>query len=120
MSAEKHDILTREDVTRLITSFYVKVRQDPQLAPHFQNIDWDHHTPIIINFWCMILLGDLTYKGNPLVKHLQMPLKKEDFDKWLFHFTGTVDANFTGEKAEEAKQRAVTIAGMFQWKMGLQ
>jgi hemoglobin len=114
-----HDIQTKEDVTLLITSFYKKVRHDQQLAPHFANVDWEHHTPVIIDFWCMILLGDPTYKSNPLVKHLHMPLKKEDFDRWLFHFRNTIDENFVGEKAEEAKQRAMTIAGMFQWKMGL-
>lgn len=119
MKSDRHDILTREDVSRLIDKFYSKVRADRQLAPHFAKVDWEHHTPVIIDFWCMILLGDQAYKGNPLVKHLPMVLQKEDFDQWLLLFTTTVDENFEGEKAIEAKQRALSIASIFQFKMGL-
>jgi hemoglobin len=115
----KHDIQTKADVTLLINEFYNKVRKDQLLAPHFSHVDWEHHTPIIINFWAMILLGDPTYKGNPMSKHLNLPLQKEDFNQWLSLFTRTIDENFSGDKAAEAKQRALTIAGMFQFKMGL-
>lgn len=119
MTTTKHDILTKDDVTLLITEFYKKVRLDDQLAPHFTNIDWAHHTPIIIDFWSMILLGDMSYKGNPLARHLHLSLQKDDFKQWLHHFTNTVDEYFTGEKAEEAKMRAHSIASIFQFKMGL-
>jgi hemoglobin len=119
MTSTRHDIRTKEDITLLISEFYAKVRKDEQLAPHFSHVDWEHHTPIIIDFWCMILLGDQSYKGNPLARHLQLSLKKDDFDRWLFHFTNTIDENFTGGKAEEAKQRALSIASIFQFKMGL-
>jgi hemoglobin len=119
MSTIQHDILTREDITLLIHTFYSKVRNDEQLAPHFSHVDWAHHTPIIIDFWCMILLGEQSYNGNPLVKHLHLSLKKSDFDQWLFHFTNTIDEHFAGEKAAEAKLRAVSIASIFQFKMGL-
>jgi hemoglobin len=119
MEETKHDIVTKSDISLLINEFYAKVRKDELLAVHFSKIDWEHHTPVIIDFWCMLLLGDQSYKGNPLVKHLQMPLKKEDFARWLFHFTNTINDNFAGEKADEAKQRAQNIAAMFQFKMGL-
>jgi hemoglobin len=113
------DLQTREDVSLLIHNFYDKVRKDEVLAPHFAHIDWEHHTPIIINFWCMILLGEQSYKDNPLAKHLKLILQKEDFNRWLLHFTTTIDELFKGEKAEEAKQRAINIASIFQFKMGL-
>src|SRR5688572_25140907 len=86
----KHDIFTREDVELLITEFYKNVREDEQLAPHFTNIDWSHHTPVIVDFWCMILLGEQRYKGNPLSRHLHLELTNKDFDRWLFHFKNTV------------------------------
>jgi hemoglobin len=120
MTTTKPDILTEEDITLLINSFYSKVRKDEQLASHFAQVDWEHHTPLIIGFWRMILLGEQGYKGNPLAKHLHMQLKKEDFNRWLFHFTNTVNEHFTGEKAEEAKQRAESIAGIFMFKMGIE
>jgi hemoglobin len=119
MTNVKHDILSREDITLLVSEFYKKVRNNAQLAPHFIHVDWPHHTPLIIDFWNMILLGDPKYKGNPLVKHLPMKLTPADFNQWLRLFTETIDEQFTGEKAEEAKQRAMNIATMFQYKMGL-
>jgi hemoglobin len=103
----------------LITEFYAKVRNDEQLAPHFRAVDWPHHTPIIINFWCMILLGDQSYKGNPLLKHLHLSLQQKDFTRWLTLFRETITEHFTGEKANEAIQRAENIAAIFQFKMGL-
>jgi hemoglobin len=119
MNQLKNDIQTRQDITLLINEFYKTVREDQLLAPHFTHIDWEHHTPIIINFWCMILLGEQSYKDNPFARHLKLSLQKEDFQRWLFHFTKTIDAHFKGEKAEEAKQRALSIASVFQFKMGL-
>lgn len=117
---QKSDIRNNEDITRLITEFYTRVRADQQLAPHFAHVDWDHHTPVIIDFWKMILLGDSNYKGNPFMKHLTLSLSKEDFTRWLFHFRNTVDELFSGEKADEAKTRAESIANIFQFKLGLQ
>lgn len=115
----KTDIRSREDIALLITNFYSKVREDELLAPHFATVDWMHHTPIIINFWTMILLGEQSYLGNPLSKHLHMKLEKRDFERWLLLFKTTIDELFKGEKAEEAKQRAVSIAGIFQYKMNI-
>jgi hemoglobin len=119
MTSQKYDIKTREDISRLITDFYQRVRQDDQLSFHFKDVDWGHHTPIIIDFWAMILLGESNYKGNPLSKHMHMNLKRTDFERWLELFFKTVDHLFEGEKAEEAKHRATSIAGIFQFKMNI-
>jgi hemoglobin len=113
----KRDITSAADVELLISTFYSKVRQDDFIANHFSAVDWQHHTPVIVNFWRMILLGDQSYVGNPFAKHVHMKLEKRDFDRWLSLFTSTVDELFEGQKAEEAKQRAVSIAGIFQHKM---
>ena len=115
----KRDIASAADVELLITAFYSKVRVDNIIAHHFNAVDWEHHTPVIINFWRMILLGDQSYIGNPFLKHVHMKLEKQDFDRWLSLFTTTVDELFEGQKAEEAKQRAVSIAGIFQHKMNI-
>lgn len=119
VTSAKTDIVTKSDVQKLITAFYAKVREDLQLAPHFATVDWHHHTPLIVDFWSMILLGDPGYRGNPLAKHLHMKLTTADFDRWLRHFTNTVDELFSGDKADEAKQRAHSIAAMFQFKMNI-
>ncbi len=119
MEIEKRDILTKEDISLLIHAFYEKVKEDVLLAPVFGHVDWDHHTPVIINFWCMLLLGDTDYKGNPFQKHIKLPINTEHFERWLFHFHNTVGEFFSGDKALEAKSRANNIASMFQYRLGL-
>ncbi|RAW02379.1 group III truncated hemoglobin [Pseudochryseolinea flava] len=119
MIQQQHDIFTREDVELLISSFYNKVRHDERLAPHFANVDWAHHTPVITDFWCLILLGEQSYKGNPLSKHLHLELKNDDFERWLSLFKMTIDEHFHGGKATEAKERADAIASVFRFKMSI-
>jgi hemoglobin len=119
MKEVTHDIVQREDVKVLVDRFYDKVKADPLLAPVFRHMNWPHHLPIMYDFWSSMLLGDQTYRGNPLQKHLPLQIDKSHFSQWLALFKKTVDENFAGEKAEEVKMRAQSIAGIFQLKMGL-
>ena len=119
MNEATHDIITRDDIKTLVDRFYDKVKSDPLLGPVFGHIDWPHHLPIMYNFWSSMLLGDQTYRGNPLQGHLRLEINKTHFNQWLALFSETVDENFKGEKAEEVKMRAQSIAGIFQVKMGL-
>jgi hemoglobin len=95
------------------------VKNDSLLGPVFSHVDWPHHLPIMYNFWSSMILGDQTYRGNPLQKHLPLAIDKNHFGQWLVLFRKTVDENFEGERAEEIKMRAQSIAGIFQMKMGL-
>lgn len=113
------DIKNREDIQVLVNEFYAKVQDDPLLEPVFTHVDWPHHLPIMYNFWSAMLLGDQSYSGNPLQKHLPLPIQRQHFQQWLKLFKETVDENFSGEKAEEVKMRAESIAGIFQIRMGL-
>ncbi len=115
----KKDIQNRGDIELLITSFYAKVRTNEILAPHFLHVDWEHHTPIIVDFWAMVLLGDQTYKGNPFAKHIDLKVKANDFQQWLKLFHETVDEYFSGPVADEARNRADNIANIFQYKLGI-
>ena len=119
MSEALHDIKSRADIEHLVNEFYAKVKADQLLAPVFANVNWPHHLPIMYNFWSSVLLGDLSYSGNPLAKHMALDINKDHFSKWLELFTATVDENFLGFNATEAKSRALTIANLFQYKMGL-
>ena len=119
MDKVKTDILTRSDVMVMVDRFYEKVNQDPFLGPVFMHVDWPQHLPIMYNFWSSMLLGDQTYRGNPLQRHLHLGIDKSHFAQWLTLFRETVDENFEGEKAEEVKMRARSIAGIFQLKLGL-
>jgi len=119
MDEMKKEIVSRDDIELLITEFYKKVRQDEKLAPVFAHVDWDHHTPVIINFWSSLLLGDESYQGNPFQKHIQLPIDQRHFERWLALFKQTLQENFQGEKANEAMDRANNIAKMFQFRLGL-
>lgn len=113
------DIETREHVVLMVNSFYDKVKTDPLLGPVFAQVDWPNHLPIMHNFWSSMLLGDRSYFGNPLQKHLPLKINARHFERWLQLFKATVDDHFKGDKAEETKMRAESIAAIFQFKMGL-
>ena len=49
--------------------------------------------------------------------HERVPLNAGQFDQWTKLFTSTVDEHFSGEKAELAKQRALSIAGIMKLKI---
>jgi hemoglobin len=113
------DILTRTDIEILVNKFYEQVKTDELLAPAFAQVDWPHHLPVMYDFWSSILLGDQSYRGNPMAKHMPLKIDQSHFKRWLELFEKTVDENFTGYVAREAKSRAQNIATMFQYKMGL-
>lgn len=115
----KKDIESRSDIELLVNQFYNKVNQDILLAPVFSHVDWPAHLPIMYNFWSSMLLGDLSYQGNPFQKHIHLAINSTHFNQWLALFTETVDENFAGFKANEIKSRAQSIAGVFQHKLGL-
>jgi len=112
-------IETRIEIEILVNKFYEKVKADALLAPLFAHVDWPHHLPIMYNFWSSMLLGDQSYQGNPFQKHVPLPLQAQHFDQWLKLFEATVDENFEGDRAQEVKDRARSIARVFQYKLGL-
>lgn len=119
VTSTHHDILTRADVKLLVDRFYESVKADQLLAPVFAHVDWPNHLPIMYNFWSSVVLGDMSYSGNPLAKHLNLKIGKEHFTRWLELFTATVDEHFAGFNATEVKNRARAIANLFQFKMSL-
>ncbi|HEU5290480.1 MAG TPA: group III truncated hemoglobin [Cyclobacteriaceae bacterium] len=113
------DIKTRKDVEKMVVTFYDRVMEDELLSPVFINVYWPHHLPIMYDFWSSILLGDRSYNGSPMTKHIDLVIKTEHFDRWLKLFKESMDDQFAGPVAQEAKTRAEAIATMFQYKMGL-
>lgn len=119
MSKQK-EIVSREEVKLMVDNFYRKVNDDELLSlvfNDFAGVDWEEHLPNMYDFWSTILLGEMTYKGNPFLKHIPLPIDQEHFNRWLQLFIKTIDENFKGEVAEEAKKRASSIAGIFQYKL---
>ena len=113
-------IHTKEDVIYLVDSFYEKVNKDELLSPIFNDfakVDWETHMPTMYSFWSSILLGEESYTGSPFPKHLPLPIKQKHFDRWLELFHQTVNDNFEGKLAIEAKNRASNIAEIFSFKI---
>ena len=116
------DIRNIEDIILLVDRFYEKVNVDNLLAPvfnEFAKVNWDEHLPVMYSFWSAVLFETNTYKGQPLTSHLELPISTEHFNRWLELFKKTVDENFSGKTAEEAKEKADSIAQIFQTKLGL-
>ena len=115
----KQDITNRSSIETLVNSFYQKVRQDEVIGYIFNDIaqvDWESHLPTMYRFWASVLLGEASFKGNPMRKHIllnaQERLTEVHFDRWLTLWETTVDEHFYGSMATEAKQRAQSIKEM--------
>jgi len=120
----KPDITNRADVEQLVNSFYAKVNENQTLSPIFNEVakvDWPHHLPKMYSFWSSLLLGEQSYTGNPMIKHIDLSRQTEmtelQFSTWLILFTETVNELYEGDKAEEAKSRAANIARLMQHKI---
>lgn len=115
------DIQTEEDIRQLVHTFYDKVRADALLGPVFEDAiagEWEPHLQTMCNFWSTMLLYTGRYKGDPMTKHMPMPIDSRHFGRWLTLFTGTVDSLFRGEVADNAKARASNIARIMQSMKG--
>ena len=118
------DIETRSDIERLIDTFYEKVRKDETIGYIFNDIakvNWEAHLPVMYSFWSSMLLGDQSFGGNVMQKHIELssraPFTQKEFSAWLNLFNSTVDELFSGDKADEAKSRAGNIAGLMEIKI---
>ena len=115
----KQDVQTAEDISLMVEQFYKSVLSSAELAPFFASLNWDSHLPKMKSFWRFVLLDEAGYTTNVTEKHLNMRLSPSLFKTWITLFDQTVDANFEGEKANQAKARARIIAYSIQGKMGL-
>jgi len=118
--SSKKDITELDDIKLLVDTFYQQVREDELLSPIFNGIikdRWPEHLEKMYRFWQTVLLQEHTYFGSPFPPHAKLPVEQLHFDTWLKLWRSTVDANFEGEKAEEAKWRGDKMALMFLSKI---
>ncbi|MDB5247681.1 MAG: hypothetical protein JWQ40_2075 [Segetibacter sp.] len=120
----KKDIESREDIFLLVKKFYEKLLTDDTISYIFTDvakIDLDHHLPILVDFWDMVLFGADTYRKNAIQPHMVLHQKssfeKHHFETWLGYFNTTVDELFDGPVAFSAKQKAKSIATIMQIKI---
>jgi len=116
-----HDITDKEDVKIFVDSFYSKVREDDLIGPVFASKiaddNWEPHLERMYSFWNTVLFSVRDYSGNPFSKHADLPVQKPHFARWIELFNSTIDENFSGEVAEDAKSRASKMGHLFQIKL---
>lgn len=78
-------------IDRLVRGFYAKVRHDDMLGPIFASKidDWEPHLQRMCAFWSSVVLMSGRYHGQPMAKHLLLPIDAAHFDRWLALFDET-------------------------------
>ncbi|MEM0543694.1 group III truncated hemoglobin [Flavobacterium sp. j3] len=119
-----NDIQNQDDLYLLVDEFYKKLLADEKISYIFTDvvkIKIEAHLPILVTFWSQAILGTGGYTKNLTQVHLDINAKeylsKELFTIWLNHFNTAVDENFKGEKAEQIKTQALSIATILQIKI---
>lgn len=107
--------LTEAEISVLVETFYDRVRRDPDIGPIFNAIvgDWPHHLATLKDFWSTVLLTTGRYKGDPMMKHLQLPLDPQHFERWLSLFGETATEVLPPAAAELAIRKSHRIAQNF-------
>lgn len=113
--------LDQEKLAHFVKNFYAKVNQDPLLGPIFNDIaevNWDEHIPKLCSFWNSIMLGTNEYKGNAMIKHLDLnkkvALTPKHFERWLYLFEQEAHIALPGDAAQLIIERAHIIADNIQ------
>lgn len=124
MSLSKPLLANTDDVKILVQAFYQKALVDNKIGFIFTEIaqiNIQEHIDLISDFWASVLFAQGAYKGNPIRTHMflnqKIQLTTEHFDRWLSIWYETVDFLFEGEKALEAKNKALNIAQIMQFKL---
>ena len=124
---ELKDIESRQDIDKLMWSFYDRMMVDPVIGyifTHYAKLDLKVHIPILADFWETVLFQKPVYKRGPKVMEAhfdlnkKVQLRKQHFSRWVFLFHQTIDELFSGTKAGLAKERSVSIAELMQNRMG--
>jgi hemoglobin len=111
------DLDSRRRIHDLVVGFYRDLVMDERLAPVFEElaeVDWAAHIPLLIDYWCRILLGQEGYQGALLAAHQHVhhlePLTQDHFDRWYTLWVTAVDRQWRGPGAAKAKDHAAKIA----------
>jgi hemoglobin len=117
------DIESREDIEQLMRAFYAKAIPDNIIGHYFTQViqmDLEEHLPVITDFWETVIFGVAKYKSNAIAVHQHLHTKSaftdQHFERWVTLFQSTIDELFSGDKAELAKQRALSIATVMRIK----
>lgn len=109
-------------ISRLVHTFYDRVRADPFLGPVFaaRIADWDTHLGRMCAFWSSVALMSGQYHGRPMEKHLPLPVDSRHFDHWLTLFEQTARDLCPPVAADHFIERARRIAESLELGIAMQ
>ncbi|CAN5430116.1 hypothetical protein BH09CHL1_BH09CHL1_04230 [soil metagenome] len=117
MPAALEDIQNRDDIERLVRTFYQRAFADELLGRIFTEVaqmDLEAHLPTMCDFWETVLFRAGSYRGNAFRPHARInslkPLTWVHFEQWLSLWASTINDLFDGSTADLAKQQAAQIA----------
>lgn len=95
----------------LVDRFYARVRTDALLGPIFASriSDWGPHLKQMRAFWSSVVLMSGNYHGQPMQKHLPLPIDGRYFDHWLALFELTARETCPSAAADHFIERARRI-----------
>ncbi len=99
-------------IERLVSAFYARARADALLGPVFaaRIVDWNTHLARMRSFWASVALMSGSYHGNPMGRHLGLPVDALHFDRWLALFEETATEVCPPAAADHFIERARRIA----------
>jgi len=99
-------------IERLVRTFYSAVRTDELIGPVFAEriIDWELHIQRMCEFWSSVALMSGRYHGQPMMKHMPLPVDGRHFDRWLELFERTAREVCPGAASDHFIERAHRIA----------
>jgi hemoglobin len=99
-------------IETLIRGFYARVRRDPLRGPVFEAriAEWDPHLENMFAFWSSLTLQSGRYHGQPMAKHLPLPVDAAHFDRWLALFEATARDLCPPDAAQLFIERARRVA----------
>ena len=119
-----NDIRSRKDIELLLREFYNRLLADPEISYIFTDvakINLEAPLPHLADFWDQTLFHTGSYRKNVMQIHTDLnaeeKLTQKHFDTWLALFYGTTDALYSGDNAEKAKTRALSIATIMKIKL---
>jgi hemoglobin len=104
-------------IRALVSAFYARVRQDPELGPIFERevADWDAHLAKLCDFWSSVLLMTGRFDGRPMAAHARAgDIGPAHFARWLALFEVTARAVWPAQAADLAVAKARQIGDSLQ------
>lgn len=110
------DLSSRAAIHDLVVEFYREVVFDELLEQVFgevAEVDWAAHIPVLVDYWCGILLGGQRTGGKMIAAHRRVHelqhIESEHCDRWYSLWVRCIDSRWSGPFAEHAASHAATL-----------